>query len=206
MIRCGHCGCSLVGEVKKGRYVYYLCTGYRGRYPEPYTRPETLEAHFASRLRDLVVPAEVAAWLQDEPITNETREQAATEETLRRNESELQRLDAWLETLYEDRLDHRIDTSTYDRKAAEIRQNQQHLRTRTNEAQSKAMAPATEALDLMLVTSKAAEPFDEQPASEQRRLLRLVLEQTTWQAGELRMCFREPFEGLRLIELRKCHK
>jgi site-specific DNA recombinase len=24
LVRCGHCGCSLVGEMKKGRYVYYL--------------------------------------------------------------------------------------------------------------------------------------------------------------------------------------
>ena len=31
MVHCGHCGCSLVGELKKGRYVYYHCTGYRGR-------------------------------------------------------------------------------------------------------------------------------------------------------------------------------
>ncbi|MGC9950217.1 MAG: hypothetical protein ABSF64_27955, partial [Bryobacteraceae bacterium] len=28
---CGHCGCSLVGEIKKKRYVYYHCTGYRGK-------------------------------------------------------------------------------------------------------------------------------------------------------------------------------
>ena len=27
-ISCGHCGCSLVGEIKKKRYVYYHCTGY----------------------------------------------------------------------------------------------------------------------------------------------------------------------------------
>ena len=40
MVRCGHCGCSMVGEVKKGRYVYYHCTGYRGKCPEPYTREE----------------------------------------------------------------------------------------------------------------------------------------------------------------------
>src|SRR5207248_2805604 len=27
LIACGHCGCSLVGEIKKGRYVYYHCSG-----------------------------------------------------------------------------------------------------------------------------------------------------------------------------------
>ncbi len=35
LITCGHCGCSLVGEIKKGRYIYYHCTGYKGKCPEP---------------------------------------------------------------------------------------------------------------------------------------------------------------------------
>ena len=30
LIACGHCGCSIVGEIKKRRYVYYHCTGYKG--------------------------------------------------------------------------------------------------------------------------------------------------------------------------------
>lgn len=55
MVRCGHCGCSLVGEVKKGRYVYYHCTGYRGKCPEPYKGEEVLEQQFAMRLRDLII-------------------------------------------------------------------------------------------------------------------------------------------------------
>ena len=28
LIECAHCGCALVGEIKKQRYVYYHCTGY----------------------------------------------------------------------------------------------------------------------------------------------------------------------------------
>src|ERR1039458_765814 len=36
LVHCGHCGCHLVGELKKGRYVYYHCTGNRGKCPEPY--------------------------------------------------------------------------------------------------------------------------------------------------------------------------
>jgi len=35
LVRCGHCGCMLVAEVKKGRYVYYHCTGQRGKCAEP---------------------------------------------------------------------------------------------------------------------------------------------------------------------------
>ncbi len=31
LIECGHCGCAVVGEIKKQRYVYYHCTGYKGK-------------------------------------------------------------------------------------------------------------------------------------------------------------------------------
>src|ERR1022692_2286351 len=43
-------------EIKKKRYVYYHCTGYRGKCPEPYTREEVLERQFSDSLRDLIVP------------------------------------------------------------------------------------------------------------------------------------------------------
>src|ERR1700730_9217600 len=33
LISCGHCGCAMVGELKKGRYVYYHCTGFKGKCP-----------------------------------------------------------------------------------------------------------------------------------------------------------------------------
>src|SRR5713101_7622733 len=44
LVHCGHCGCLFVGELKKGRYVYYHCTGNRGKCPEPYTREEILSS------------------------------------------------------------------------------------------------------------------------------------------------------------------
>jgi hypothetical protein len=53
LITCGHCGCSLVGESKKGRYVYYHCTGNKGKCSEPYVREEVLEAEFAKTIRQL---------------------------------------------------------------------------------------------------------------------------------------------------------
>jgi len=84
VIRCGHCGCSLVAEVKKGRYVYYHCTGYRGTRPKPYTCGEVLKQQFAMRLQGLVVPAAVLAWLESELIESDRTEQAARTQECRR--------------------------------------------------------------------------------------------------------------------------
>jgi len=33
MIRCGHCGRAVIGEIKKEKYIYYHCTGQHGKCP-----------------------------------------------------------------------------------------------------------------------------------------------------------------------------
>jgi len=76
-----------------------------------------------------------------------------------------------------------IEAGTYDTKAGTIREDQQRLRTKITECQSPALPPAGHAIDLMSLTSKAAALFTDQSADEKRRLLRLVLDQATWQAG-----------------------
>jgi site-specific DNA recombinase len=197
LIRCGHCGCSMVGERKKGRYVYYHCTGYRGKCPEKYTREEVLTHSFAERLRELVIAPEMITWLDAELVTSDVREQAARENSERRLQADLDRLQTRLDILYDDRLDGRIEAAKYDQKAIEIREDQQRIRSKMSQCRG-ALPPAREAVDLMALFSKGADLFEAQSACEQRQLLRVVLGDAVWQGGELRLSFRSPFEELRL--------
>jgi site-specific DNA recombinase len=43
LVGCGHCGCSMVGEIRKGQFVYDHCTGYRGKRAEPYTAEDQMK-------------------------------------------------------------------------------------------------------------------------------------------------------------------
>jgi DNA invertase Pin-like site-specific DNA recombinase len=154
-VSCGHCGCSIVGEVKKKRYVYYHCTGYRGKCGEPYTREERLLDQFAQGLSDLIIPPQVLEWLQHELVSSDVSERAAGEQALRRYQAELQRVRDRLDVLYEDRLDRRIDCTMYDQKAAEIQEQQRRLEDKIAESQV-ALPSVEKAIDLMGLTSKAA--------------------------------------------------
>ena len=66
---------KLVGEVKKGRYVYYHCTGNRGKCPEPYTRQEIFTGAFAGILQELVIPPPILEWLGDTVLESDRTEQ-----------------------------------------------------------------------------------------------------------------------------------
>jgi hypothetical protein len=107
-VRCGHCGCILVGEIKKGRYVYYHCTGNRGKCQEPYTRQEILTEAFANVLRELVIPQQVLEWIGDTVLECDRTEQAAREQTIKRLQAQHNQIESRIETMYMDKLDGRI--------------------------------------------------------------------------------------------------
>ncbi len=81
-------------------------------------------------------------------------------------EAHLDLLGARLDILYDDRLDGRIDPSTYDSKAQEIRAEQSCTQAIIAECRSGTLPPAAEALGLMSFTSRAAELFQQQTGSE----------------------------------------
>jgi DNA invertase Pin-like site-specific DNA recombinase len=124
LIRCGHCGCALVGEIKKGRYIYYHCTFYKGKCPEPYVREEVLEEKFTEILRSLHFDQEVLELVRQAMVESHEDEVRCHQEALDRLRGQYDRLQRWIETAYEDRLDGRLDAATYDAKVAVWRVDQ----------------------------------------------------------------------------------
>ena len=197
LIRCGHCGCLFVGELKKQKYVYYHCTGNRGKCPEPYTRQEILAREFASVLQEIVIPDTILEWLAGAVLSSDRTEQAAREQTIKRLRAEHDRLNTRIETMYMDKLDGRITAEFFDQRSAAWREEQAGLLRKIQDVQKATPAPIDQAIDIMQLTSRACELFTQQPPAEQRRLLQVVVEKAAWQGGRLRTTLFEPFEILR---------
>jgi site-specific DNA recombinase len=114
LVSCGHCGCLMVGELKKARYVYYHCTGNRGKCPEPYTRQEVLTTEFAAILRGLVIPQPVLDWLGDAVLESDRTEHAARQQSVVRLQTQHDRIEARIRAMYLDKLDGRVAQDFYD--------------------------------------------------------------------------------------------
>jgi site-specific DNA recombinase len=197
LVHCGHCGCVFVGELKKGKYVYYHCTGNRGKCTEPYTRQEILTREFASILQELVIPQPILDWLGDAVLTSDQTEHAAREQTIKRLQAQHDSIETRMETMYMDKLDGRITQEFFDRNSATWRGEQGALLRKIRTVQTAAPAPIDQAVDMLRLTSRASELFLQQPPAEQRRLLQVLIEKAAWQAGALRTTLFEPFEILR---------
>ncbi len=136
LVYCGHCGCSLVGEIKKGRYVYYHCTGYKGKCPEPYTREEVLEEQFADLLKGLVLDNEVMSWVTEALRQSHDDAKLHHDAAISRLQAEYNRLQSRVDAMYLDKLDGRIEAAFFDRKAFEWRTDQDRLLRSIEEHQS----------------------------------------------------------------------
>jgi len=197
LVHCGHCGCLLVGELKKGRYAYYHCTGNRGKCTEPYTRQEVLTSEFANILQELIIPQPILEWLGDAVLTSDQTEQAARAQSIKKLQARYDQIQARIETMYLDKLDGRITQEFFDTQSAAWRREQDGLLLKIQDIQKATPAPIDQAVDMLRLTSRASELFLQQTAAEQRRLLHLVVEKAAWQDGALRTTLFEPFEILR---------
>jgi DNA invertase Pin-like site-specific DNA recombinase len=196
LVTCGHCGCALVAEIKKNRYVYYHCTGYKGRCPEPYTREEILEAKFGELLAQLQFDEDVIGWVKDALHASHAEERRAHDEAVRRLRSEHQRLQQRLDVMYVDKLDGKITADFYDRNAAQWRNEQDRLQQLVDEHQSANRSYIDQGIMLLELANNAYDLFQKQSAAEKRRLLNFVLSNCTWRDGTLKATYRQPFDLL----------
>jgi hypothetical protein len=110
--------------LKKGKYVYYHCTGYKGRCPEKYTREEVLEEQFGKIVKTISFPADVLALVSRALRESHTDQRRFREAAIAKLEMEHKRVRNRLDVMYLDRLDGRITAEVYDRLAAAL-QNEQ---------------------------------------------------------------------------------
>ena len=60
LLTCARCGCAMTAERKKGRYVYYRCTEFKGRCGNTYVRQEALAALLGTTVQAIQIPPDVA--------------------------------------------------------------------------------------------------------------------------------------------------
>ncbi|SRR6266446_147015 len=194
LISCGHCSCAMVGELKKRRYVYYHCTGYKGKCAEPYVREEVISERFAEILGRLSFGDEVLTWVSTALRDSHVDEQKEHEAAIGRLQAEHERLQHRLHAMYVDKLDGRIDNSFYTQMSEQWRLEQDKLMQEILRHQVADRSYIDEGVRLVELAHGARRLFLKQERSEQRRLLNFVLSNSTWKNGVLTPVFRQPFD------------
>jgi site-specific DNA recombinase len=203
LIACHVCGCAVVGEIKKERYVYYHCTGYADKCQgspascrRKYVREEVLEAQFTELLGRLKFDDEVLEWVRDALHASHADERREHEEAIKRHQAEFKRLQDRINAMYVDKLDGLIDTVFFEKMSNEWREAQNRCLREIERHQNADKSYKEEGVALLDLARNAQKLFAMQEPREKRRLLNFLLSNCTWEDGEVVTTFRQPFDML----------
>ncbi len=115
MIKCSDCGCSLIGEIQKGKYIYYRCQGRKCKIGKvKYLKESTIDKMVEAFLTSISIPSENIDMIinQCKKVLNQQIEfdKQTTENITKLIEKNKKRL----HNLYVDKLDGNIDENFYN--------------------------------------------------------------------------------------------
>ncbi len=203
LIACAKCGCSVVGEIKKQRYVYYHCTGYADKClgnpascRRSYVREEVLEQKFTALLGQLRFDDEVLEWVQESLHASHADERRDHEEAIKRLQGEHKRLGDRINAMYLDKLDGRVDSTFFDKMSAQWREEQNRCLREIERHEAAEQSYMDEGVQILELARNAQKLFEQQQPREKRRLLNFVLSNCSWEDGEVVATLRQPFDLL----------
>jgi site-specific DNA recombinase len=195
MLTCAHDACTVTAELKKNKYVYYRCSGYRGKCALPRFREQEIAERLGHVLRDVSIPNEIVQSISESLQRVHVQMRSEAGQTRTRLERELTALFARMDAAYSDKLDGKITEGFWQRKQADWQ---------TEEYRIKSLIAGLEEdktherlLDVQRILELAKSAYclylTRKPA-EQAELLRKVLVNCSIDAVSLYPTYRKPFD------------
>jgi site-specific DNA recombinase len=204
MLSCGHCGCAMVAEIKKKQYVYYHCTGNKGKCPEKWVREEEIARQFRQAIGAIKMDNDVLGW-----VIAALKESHADSRNYRADrmaifQAQYDKLQHRLDAMYEDKLDGRIDQDFYDLKCSIWKSEQDDILRKIERLQTANRSYLDEGAKLLELAQRAVFLYEKQTDQEKRRIINFLCSNSIWKGGRLHANYRQPFDIL--VEYSLVHK
>ncbi len=195
LMHCAYDGCTLTGDVQKVKYVYYRCTGYRGKCALPRFREEDLARRLGEPLKAIQVPepivADIIAAIRDDESTKENSLAAQRAGFERR----LSSIHSQMDRAYSDKLDGTIPTDFWERKMSDWRAEEQRVKMAMDGLKCARNGDrALAAQEIFELANGAYSLYISQNPQDQAKLLRTVLSNCAVDSVSLTPTYREPFD------------
>jgi site-specific DNA recombinase len=197
MITCGHCGCLVSPEIKKGKYVYYSCTNAKGNCHRDYINEAVFLKEISQYFDDISLSEEliqqITLYLKD----IYEAEGKFYQEQKRRLRKEQDQIQQRISKMYDDRYDGKIDEVFFAKKLKEYKDREfAILQEMEGHAKGDESFHVTANMVLSLA-KRAREIFESSEVEEKRQLLNFVFQNLELKDKKLLIHYREPFKMIK---------
>ena len=194
LLQCAYDNCTVTAERKKGKYVYYRCSGYRGKCALPRFREADMGLRLGQLLKDIYIPDAVLESLQKALREDQDRSESWRRQERDRLQKRLAGIRARMDQAYADKLDGKIAEDFWQRKANEWQQEEQQVLLTLNGLQDAGPDRVLTANRILELANKAYFLYLRQNPAEQGKLLKIVLSNCAIDGASLYPNYRKPFD------------
>ena len=194
LMDCNICGCAITAEIKKGKYIYYHCTNYRGNCSKKGVREEKLEDMFAELLKGLHMDEEKLEWVKEGLRESRKEEKEYHDHQIEILQREFNNLKDRLHKIYIDKIDEKItpefwkeNHDNWSKRQDEVLDSiELHKRANINYLET--------GIELLDYANNAHEEYKlQKDKHEKRKLLNIVLSNSKLSGSNLVPDYNEPF-------------
>ena len=196
LLTCAEDNCAMTAELQKGKYIYYRCTGYRGKCCTPYFREEEISQRMGQLLKNIHVPDEIVGRIADSFDHEQERFQAEADSRREKLHQRLSAVRRHMDHMYIDKLDGKIPGDFWQRKMSEWRAEEQQILIGLNAPTDRYAGRVLSAKRILELANKAYFLYVAQNPTEQAKLLRMVLSNCSVDALSLYPTYRKPFDSI----------
>ena len=194
LLKCAYDNCLVTAEKKKERYTYYRCTGFRGKCDLPYFREEELADRLGVILKDIQIPDNVLAQLQNSLVTDKSAQERAQIRQRERLQRRLASLRNRLDSVYVDKLEGKISEDFWSRKSAEWQAEERQVQMAIGALEQIGPDRILDSVRILELANKAYFLYLKQTPAEKAKLLKLVLSNCSIDAVSVYPTYRKPFD------------
>lgn len=199
VIKCGHCGCQLTAELKKGKYIYYHCTGKRGgTCKKDYVREEKFDKLIMELITRIskAIPEDIyPKALKAIKEMNHLNVEYSTN-SYEQISKKLSTLEKRLNALYEDKVDGRISFEFWEEKNREWQKEKNKLSIQLQSI-SKTNDTLREGSNLLLnIVKDLPQLYLSANLIEKKKILNLIGSNFTYKDGNLEIVLASVFDYL----------
>lgn len=185
LITCGVCGCSLTAEIKKEKYIYYRCTGYKGNCKQPYLKKETLEKTFENLLHSICITDEIHDLIMQALRSSLQDKIEYHNKTVAQIERQIKALQNRIDQAYMDKLDGKITEEFWRIHSSRWMVEKEGLSTKLFNLQKADQNYLKNANMILELSKKAVELYKTQNQQEKRKLFNILVSNCSYKDGKL---------------------
>lgn len=193
LITCENCGCTVTGDIKKQKYIYYSCNNSKRICEKVWVREEKILEPLLEYLDKIQLPDALIEEIVDYLKRSYAHEQEFFKHSQERLRKELDSIQNRLSKLIDMHLDGAIDSEIYHLKLEEYKKRQREI---TSEMVAHVNADETcliTAKTVLGLAKRAKELFTSSKMVEKQELLNLVFSNLKLDGKKLSVTLREPF-------------